>query len=248
MYPPEDTSDLSSLEDILTLAQAEQITAISAHTFAQQAEKGVLKARKVGHTWITTRAALQDYLRVHSRRGRDEDGYLSEDGSVSMSTHAEERRLNRGQVEATPRRLLVAVDGSPESLAACRWAFALARMIDARITLLHVAQPHVMRSTFDSAPQWRDAEDAARIAGEKVIEQATALSGGDLTFASEILFGDPAKTIRRRARELEADLIVIGSRGLGTIKRLLLGSVSSAVSHQAPCSVLVVRERASSPS
>jgi nucleotide-binding universal stress UspA family protein len=139
------------------------------------------------------------------------------------------------------------VDGSPESLAACRWAFALARVVDANVTLVHVAQPHVMRSSFDSAPQWRDAEDAARKAGEQVIEQATVISGGDLSFASEILFGDPARTIRRRARELGVDLIVIGSRGLGTIKRLLLGSVSSAVSHQAPCSVLVVRDRVEPP-
>ena len=55
--------------------------------------------------------------------------------------------------------------------------------------------------------------------------------------------GDPATTICRRAVELGVELIVVGSRGLGTLDRLLVGSVSSAVVRDAHCSVLVLRGR-----
>jgi nucleotide-binding universal stress UspA family protein len=53
--------------------------------------------------------------------------------------------------------------------------------------------------------------------------------------------GDPAEVIIEIANEQQADLIVVGSRGLTGIKRFLLGSVSNKVSHHAPCSVMIVR-------
>jgi nucleotide-binding universal stress UspA family protein len=58
------------------------------------------------------------------------------------------------------------------------------------------------------------------------------------TYARE---GDPAEVIIELANEQQADLIVVGSRGLTGIKRFLLGSVSNKVSHHAPCSVMIVR-------
>jgi hypothetical protein len=56
------------LDDILSLAEAAQLSGITAHTLAQQAEKGRLRGRKVGRTWITTRRWLIEYLREHARR------------------------------------------------------------------------------------------------------------------------------------------------------------------------------------
>jgi nucleotide-binding universal stress UspA family protein len=53
--------------------------------------------------------------------------------------------------------------------------------------------------------------------------------------------GDPAEVIVDAAKEAGADLIVVGTRGLGTAERVLLGSVSTKVLHDAPCDVLVVR-------
>ncbi len=53
--------------------------------------------------------------------------------------------------------------------------------------------------------------------------------------------GDPAEEITRVASEVAADLIVLGSRGLGTVKGLMLGSVSQKVLHTSPCACLVVK-------
>lgn len=57
----------------------------------------------------------------------------------------------------------------------------------------------------------------------------------------EIVTGDPAEEIVRLAKIYDADLIVLGSRGLTGLKRILLGSVSSQIVEDAPCSVLVVK-------
>lgn len=61
------------------------------------------------------------------------------------------------------------------------------------------------------------------------------------TSAIEIVTGDPAEEIVRFAKIYNADLIVLGSRGLTGMKRILLGSVSSQIVEDAPCSVLVVK-------
>jgi len=55
--------------------------------------------------------------------------------------------------------------------------------------------------------------------------------------------GDPAQEIVRRAGERDVDLVVLGARGLGTLGRLLLGSVSETVLHHAGRPVLIVRDR-----
>ncbi len=57
----------------------------------------------------------------------------------------------------------------------------------------------------------------------------------------EIVTGDPAQEIIRLTNIYHADLIIIGSRGLTGVKRILQGSVSSQVVEDAPCSVLVVK-------
>jgi excisionase family DNA binding protein len=63
-----DAQNAAGLDEIVTLAEAARLSGLSAHTLAQQAEKGKLRARKVGRTWITTRDWLAEYLARHSRR------------------------------------------------------------------------------------------------------------------------------------------------------------------------------------
>ena len=87
----------------------------------------------------------------------------------------------------------------------------------------------------------KTAREAARTVLEKAIRKLSKASGKTLKISHEIVGGPPSQVIVEEAEHWGADLIVMGSRGLGAWNRLLLGSVSSAVVHHAKCSVEVVR-------
>jgi nucleotide-binding universal stress UspA family protein len=89
--------------------------------------------------------------------------------------------------------------------------------------------------------EWeKSLEDQARAAVEKA---AVQLAGMALTVLPEVIKGQARDVILNAAENWGADLIVLGSRGLGGFERLLLGSVSHAVVTHAHCSVKIVRER-----
>jgi nucleotide-binding universal stress UspA family protein len=136
------------------------------------------------------------------------------------------------------RQVLVAIDDTPVAEEILRRAGALIRNGGASLTVLHVATP--IASSFDTARGHARAERSARKAGERLLEEARVILGTSGA-AAELHFGDPAEIICRRAADIGADVVVVGSRGLGKIEALVLGSVSDAVVRRAPCSVLVVR-------
>lgn len=76
----------------------------------------------------------------------------------------------------------------------------------------------------------------------KLDELAVSLPQRDLTVTWATAVGEPAAEIAARARAIEADLIVVGSRGRGPLATSILGSVSASVIDRAPCPVLIVRE------
>lgn len=83
------------------------------------------------------------------------------------------------------------------------------------------------------------AREQTRAEMQKLLEEQ--LSGVSSKTNSVILEGNPAKKITEYAEEKNADLIVIGSRGLGSIQGIVLGSVSSKVMQLANCPVLVIK-------
>ncbi len=151
-------------------------------------------------------------------------------------------------VETIPTRILVAVDGSPHSMVACRYAAGLAHRLGATLIALHAVSPDASLPSFgaptETARAALQAETTARLVGESILDEARAAIDELVPLEIDLAFGEPAEVIINRARELEADLIVVGSRGLGLVDRLLLGSVSTAVVQQAHCPVLVVRDPA----
>ena len=73
MEPPAHTDESTAddpLDQVLSLAEAARLCGLNPHTLTQQAERGKLRARKVGHTWITTRHWLTAYLAAHARKAR----------------------------------------------------------------------------------------------------------------------------------------------------------------------------------
>jgi nucleotide-binding universal stress UspA family protein len=144
------------------------------------------------------------------------------------------------------KRIVVCSDGYDNALKAARMAAEIATKFDADIVLLNVFDPAFVTVPFVGAPEAApSAEISLRYAQEaqqaimertgKVIQEV----GARYKPCSE--FGHPVDKIVSVAEEEQADLIVIGSRGLGGFQRFLLGSVSDGVLHHAHCPVLVVR-------
>ena len=88
-------------------------------------------------------------------------------------------------------------------------------------------------------------KELSELANQAVMEARQKITDG-LSFSTknvktEILFGSPERVIVEEAENWGADLIVVGSHGYGFWERMFLGSVSNAIVHHAPCSVLIVR-------
>lgn len=144
-------------------------------------------------------------------------------------------------VATLPRRVLVAIDQSAVASEACRVAILLARIAEAELTILHITAPAVPSNSLGRA-ELRHVAAAAETEGHRLLAHAGQVAAGQVPFRLEIGRGDPAAAICRRARELDADLIVTGNRGLDGLDRFLLGSVSASVAQRAHCSVMVVRQ------
>ncbi len=141
----------------------------------------------------------------------------------------------------SPKKILLATDGSQDAASATRAAIDLAATTGSELHVVHVWQalppyPH---------PSIAVATDAAfyeREAQNLLFEQLDGLEGAGVEVAGAHLErGRAAEKIADLAERLGVGLIVLGSRGLGTVKRLLLGSVSEGVVRLAPCPVLVMR-------
>jgi nucleotide-binding universal stress UspA family protein len=138
----------------------------------------------------------------------------------------------------------VAYDGSPEADAALGAAADLAMGAGATIQLIGVfehhavASPVTMSGTICVPPP---DETACRDDLMRRLEAAADSLPPELRPAIVLINGDPSAELVKRAPPLS--LLVIGSRGLGPLRRVLLGSVSAHVLHAAACPVLVVPRR-----
>jgi len=127
-------------------------------------------------------------------------------------------------------KLLVAVDGSKQANKALNYAVAIAKNFGARITLLHVEEAKL----FGLKPE------IVKKVGEEILLEAESRIEG-VSIDKSLKPGSPVEIILKMAWLGDFDLIVMGSRGLSSVKRFLLGSVSADVSMHARTSVLLVR-------
>lgn len=137
-------------------------------------------------------------------------------------------------------RILLAIDGSDHALRAATLAGNLAR--SEKSVSLH------MLTVFESVPSYLgEKEQQTLIAAhmkesERVIAEGLARIGVlGAKVETEILSGSPAESIIEVAKDRKVDVVVMGSRGLGRIAGVLLGSQSQKVATHAPCPVLIVR-------
>ncbi len=138
-------------------------------------------------------------------------------------------------------RLAVAFDGSPESKVALRHATSLAVAAGARLRLIAAVEPLVFPA-FVNVPAGDAYAEIIHARGElleREVESARAALPPGLPVETRILDGSAVDAICK-GTQYGVDLLVVGSRGFGPVRRVLLGSVSSRLLHVAPCPVLVV--------
>ena len=144
---------------------------------------------------------------------------------------------------ATPKlqRIVIAVGDGPESDAAVEEGLLLAADEGAYVDFVHVAP--IMGEQF--APQAKATEDVPGTVANEALDRACEEAGEHgIRCARRLLIGYPPRQIALLADEVDADLIVIGSRGRSAMKRVLLGSTSRALLNQTKRAVLVVRDAA----
>ncbi|WP_232698765.1 universal stress protein [Brevibacillus daliensis] len=142
-------------------------------------------------------------------------------------------------------QIVVPIDGSELSKKVIDTALFMARD-GATITFVHVVKnlPIYLASHLMILGQQaeNDYMEEARKYGKELLEDAceTAKNAG-INCEKKLLFGDPANSILSCAENGQSDVIIMGSRGLGDFKELMLGSVSHRVTQMAPCPVFIVK-------
>ncbi|XP_038886595.1 universal stress protein A-like protein [Benincasa hispida] len=160
--------------------------------------------------------------------------------------------------------VIVAVDGSEESMGALRWAFENLKLrssapdsTDGTFVVLHVQAPPSIAAGLSPAPiPFGGPSDLEVPAFTAAIEShQRRITAAILDHASQIcseyrvkvetkvVIGDPKEKICEVAENLHADLLIMGSRAFGPIKRMFLGSVSNYCTNHVECPVIIVKDK-----
>jgi nucleotide-binding universal stress UspA family protein len=136
------------------------------------------------------------------------------------------------------KNILVPMDGSENSFKALAKAIYLAKKCGASITTLYVLRVAYDNPDLIYVPQTQN--ELKKV--EKFLTTAkNQVAKNSIGYKKKILFGHEAKNIIDFARKQRFDLIVMGAKGRGMIRRMLLGSVSNAVVHDSKVPVLIIK-------
>ncbi|MCH9759975.1 MAG: universal stress protein [Actinomycetia bacterium] len=143
--------------------------------------------------------------------------------------------------------VLVGVDGSPPSNAAVGWAARDAQMRSVALTLVHVVAPIVAANgpwpetlAGPGYSQWQEEQARHVIAEARKVALAATSPEFASQVTSEVFYAPIVPTVVDLSKQ--ADMVVVGCRGQGTVDRALLGSVSSGLVHRAHCPVAVIHD------
>lgn len=167
--------------------------------------------------------------------------------SASIPLIATARRfmiaLLTGERQTMYKAIVVGTDGSDRAGIAVAHAIALAKMSGAKLHVVHAARPDAMAGAgLDPAVIAVAEANRAYDHGDHICAQALAQATHEGVSADmHNADGNPADVLISIAESTEADLVVVGSRGMGGAMRFLLGSVSNKLSHHCPCNLLIVK-------
>jgi nucleotide-binding universal stress UspA family protein len=148
-----------------------------------------------------------------------------------------------------PTKILLATDGSQEAGLALTTAADLAESTNSELHVAYVFPTGVQRPfpnpilARPADEMTHELEEAMRQAQEFLDRQVEKIKGEGVEVAeTHLIRGRPDRELAHLSEELGAGLIVMGSRGLGGVRRALMGSVSDSVVRHAHCPVMIVRE------
>ncbi len=138
------------------------------------------------------------------------------------------------------KKILVPIDGSEHSERALEAAVQIAKKFNSKLTLLTV---YSVTEVAAPSPEFSVmAIGAARDSGEKILAKAEQkVRSETIEVETELAAGTAVDKIVNKSKEGKFDLIVMGARGLSTLKKIFIGSVSEGVIKNAPCPVLIVK-------
>jgi nucleotide-binding universal stress UspA family protein len=141
------------------------------------------------------------------------------------------------------KHILVPVDGSLESKEALCRAIDLAKQLHAELTVAYVVDLKEKLSSYEKLTNEEESytEEEVKAEARKVLAPFKEIARGFSPVKFVVTVGAPGLTIVRLAKNSCADLIIIGNRGMGMVKRFFMGSVSNYVMENAFCPVMVVK-------
>lgn len=137
--------------------------------------------------------------------------------------------------------ILVPVDGSDNSYRALDAALLFSEKLGSNITAVHVME-QVPITHIGSEKLLSEFLEAYKKENQDILSKCSEIATQKgLTIKTLLLQGNPASVILDYSKQEKFDLLIMGSRGMGKFKELILGSVSSKIVHHSPCAVLLIR-------
>jgi nucleotide-binding universal stress UspA family protein len=136
------------------------------------------------------------------------------------------------------QKIVVGIDDSPGSCAAVSWVVDLATALGASVVAVHAFEPLGHLQEIEPGTGFTDVRET--IAGRLRDEWCQPLTDAEVNVEMILKEGRPADVIIAVAREIDADLIVVGARRMGWLRELTLGSTSHRVLHEAQRPVTVI--------
>ena len=141
-----------------------------------------------------------------------------------------------------PKVIVVGVDGSDTSIEAVRAAGALATCQSAQLIIVTVVRPpEGWWGIVGSPPTAEALGDSLSDAQRDVLDRTLrSVDLSNVSYETRQEIGEPSSQLIDVCRRVDADVLVVGRRGAGLLRRMVVGSVANHVVHEAPCPVLVV--------
>lgn len=137
--------------------------------------------------------------------------------------------------------ILVPIDGSDNSYRALDSALLLSEKLGSNITVVNMLE-QVPITHIESEKLLSELLEAYRKENQEILSKCSKIATEKgLSIKTILLQGNPASVILDYRKKEKFDLLIMGSRGLGKFKQLILGSVSSKIVHHSPCAVLLIR-------